>query len=194
MNSKRSKWLLPCLFLLVAACETQVESRNFAQISFAHLHPIKLNVAKIDVKEPRVEPPGNGNIEHELPVSLRGTALRWARERLQAVGQTGSAVVAIVRADFREERLKKTTGVKGIFTTDQVERYEAALTISVSITEPNGSARARAKGSRSKTVPEDASLADREKVWFSMTEKLVKAVDAEMEKRIRQNLQYYIRE
>jgi len=193
MNFKRSKWLLPCLLLLVAACETQVEGRNFAQISFAHLPPIKLNVAKIDVKEPTVEAPGNGNIEHELPVSLRGAALRWARERLQAVGQTGSAVVVIEQADFREERLKKTTGVKGIFTTDQVERYQAVLAISVSISEPNGSAKARAKGSRSQTVPEDASLADREKVWFSMTEKLVKAVDAEMEKRIRQNLQHYVR-
>lgn len=193
MNSKQSIWLLPCLLLLVAACETQVEGRNFAQISFSHLSPIKLNVAKIDVKEPAVQSTGSGNIEHELPVSLRGAARRWARERLQAVGQTGSAVFTVEEADFREERLKKTKGIKGIFTTDQVERYRAALTISVSISEPSGSATARAKGTRSQTVPEDASLADREKVWFSMTEKLVKAVDAEMEKRIRRNLRTYIR-
>ena len=193
MKSKRVGWLLPCLLLLVAACETQVEGRNFAQISFAHLPPIKLDVATIDVREAAAEAPGNGNIEHELPVSLRGAARRWARERLQAVGQTGSAVVTVERADFREERLKKTKGIKGVFTTDQVERYRAALAVSVAISDPGGSALARAEGSRSQTVPEDASLADREKVWFSMTEKLVKAVDAEMEKRIRQNLQRYIR-
>ncbi len=192
MNFKKSSWLLPCL-LLLAACETAVEGRNFAQISFAHLSPIKLNVANIEVREPAAEAPGNGNIEHELPVSLRGAARHWAEQRLQAVGQTGSAVVTVERADFREERLKKTPGFKGIFTTDQVERYRAALTVSVSITDPKGSAVARASGSRTQTVPEDASLADREKVWFSMTEKLVKAVDAEMEKRIRENLILYVR-
>ncbi len=124
---------------------------------------------------------------------MRGAARHWAEQRLQAVGQTGSAVVTVERADFREERLKKTPGFKGIFTTDQVERYRAALTVSVSITDPKGSAVARASGSRTQTVPEDASLADREKVWFSMTEKLVKAVDAEMEKRIRENLILYVR-
>jgi hypothetical protein len=193
MKFKRSRWLIPCFLLLVGACETAVEGRNFAQISFAHMPPIKLDVAKIDVREAAPEAPGNGNIEHELPVSLRGAARSWARERLQAVGQSGTAVVTVEQADFKEERLTKTKGLKGIFTTDQVERYRARLTLSVMISSPTGSATARAMGSRSQTVPEDASLADREKVWFSMTEKLVKAVDAEMEKRIRKNLHSYLR-
>ena len=46
--------------------------------------------------------------------------------------------------------------------------------------------------SRSRTVREDASLNDREAVWFTMTEALLNDFDKELEKNIRQYLLGYL--
>ena len=116
---------------------------------------------------------GGKSIDYELPVSLRKTAARWARERLKPVGRTGEAVVTIEQATMTEERLKKTGGFRGAFVTDQTERYRGVLRMSVAVTTPRGEAVARAAGERARTVAEDATLADREKVWFEITETLV---------------------
>ena len=45
---------------------------------------------------------------------------------------------------------------------------------------------------RTRTVREDASLHDRKRIWFEMTEALMKDFNAEMEKNIRQHLGGYL--
>lgn len=179
--------------LLLAACDTTVPGRNFPEISFTDRPPINLDVAKIEVEKPPPVPAGERSVDYELPVSLRRTAERWARERLKAVGSQGTAVVKIEQAKVTEERLKKTGGIKGAFTTDQTERYHAVLSIAVSIDEPRRQAKVRAEGQRKRTVPEDATLAQREKLWFEMTEQLSREVDAELERQIRQHMTDFLR-
>ncbi len=178
--------------VLLAGCETPVEGRQFPQIGFSHQTPIALNVATITVEKPAPSTV-QGNVEHELPVTLASVAERWAQQRLKPVGQQGTAVVKIEEAQMIEERLKKKSGIKGAFTTDQTERYRATLRMSVSIADQTGQAEARASGNRTRTVAEDASLADREKVWFQMVESLSRNVDKVLEEQIRKHMTAYIR-
>ena len=177
---------------LLAACETPVEPRQFPEIGFSHQTPILLNVASVSVKK-MPSAPAKGSVEYELPVRLSTVAERWARERIKPVGRQGTATVTIEQAQLVEERLKKTGGIKGAFTTDQTERYRATLAMSVSVVEPSGQAQARASGNRVRTVPEDATLADREKVWFQMVESLSRNVDRELEAQMRKHMNQYIR-
>ena len=48
-------------------------------------------------------------------------------------------------------------------------------------------------GNRTRTVAEDASLADREKVWFQMVESLSRNVDKVLEEQIRKHMTAYLR-
>ena len=179
--------------LLLTGCETPVPENNFPEISFTHEQPIRLDVATVTVKEPPPPAVGGKSIDYELPVSLRKTAARWARERLKPVGRTGEAVVTVEQADVTEERLKKTGGIRGAFVTDQTERYRGVLRMSVAVTTPRGEAVARAQGERVRTVAEDATLADREKIWFEMTETLMRRVDKELDGQIRRHMSNYVR-
>lgn len=181
------------LALLLGACETPVEGRKFPKISFSHQKPIRLDVARLEIKKAPPQAMSKENINHELPVSLHATAERWARERLKPVGKNGVVVVSIKEANVTETKLKRTEGIKGAFTTDQSERYHAKLRMSVKISDSRGNGVARAAGSRKKTVPEDITLADREKVWFKMVEGLTRDIDREMEKQIRLYLRQFIR-
>lgn len=192
----RLSWGLFSIMLLtpfLAACETQVPARSFPEISFAHEKPFKLDVASIQVESQPTPAPANGVIVHELPVTLASAAEQWARQRLKAVGQSGTAVVRIEKATVVEEELKKTEGFRGAFTTDQTERYVGELAMSVTIADARGQGIARASATRSRTVAEDASLADREKLWFEMVEQIAREVDSVMEQQIRQYLAGYLR-
>lgn len=192
----RLSWGLFAIMLLtpfLAACETQVPARSFPEISFAHETPLNLDVASIQVESQPTPAPASGVIVHELPVTLASAAEQWARQRLKAVGQSGTAVVRIEKASVVEEKLNKTEGFRGAFTTDQTERYVGELAMSVTIADARGQGIARASATRTRTVAEDASLADREKLWFEMVEQIAREVDSVMEQQIRQYLASYLR-
>ena len=182
------------LALLLAACETRVPGRSFPEISFAHETPLNLDVAQIQVeKAPPAPSPAKGTIVHELPVSLSTVAEQWAHQRLKAVGRSGTATVRIEKATVVEEKLKKTEGFRGAFTTDQTERYVGNIEMSVSIVDDRGQAMARGSATRSRTVAENATLAEREKLWFELVESLGREIDSVMEKEIRQYMAAYLR-
>jgi hypothetical protein len=192
MTMLKSMFFSVLAVVLLAGCETPVEGRRFPQIGFTHQTPIALDVASVTVEKPAPSA-AKGSVEHELPVTLVAVAERWARQRIKPVGRQGTAIVKIEQAQMVEERLKKKGGIKGAFTTDQTERYRATLQMSVSIVDRTGQAEARASGNRTRTVAEDASLADREKVWFEMVESLSRNVDRVLEEQIRKYMTAYLR-
>ena len=185
-------WLV-LLVPLLAACETQVPGRSFPQISFAHQQPFNLDVASIQVENQAAPAPEGASVVHELPVSVATVAEQWAHQRLKAVGSSGTAIVRIEKAAVVEEKLKKTEGFRGAFTTDQTERYTGDLAMSVTVNDDRGQGIARASARRVRTVAEDATLAEREKLWFEMVEHLAREVDSVMDQQIRTYLTSYLR-
>lgn len=183
--------LIPLLLLGLSACETPVPSRKFPEIGFSHHPTINLNVREIRVDGPPAG--GVSDVDSRSPVSLSGTAKRWGPERLRAVGQSGVAVVRIEEALFTEERLKRTGGLRGVFTTDQTDRYEASVKMSVSVeAHPTGRGIASASARRARTVAEGITLADREKVMFDLIETVMRDIDRVLDAEIRKHLDAFI--
>jgi hypothetical protein len=178
------------LGLLLAACQTLAPKQKFPDLTYAHLGALNLNVAALDVVSDYRAPLKKPNVEHLFPTRPEQALERWARDRLKAGGKRGSARFIITRAAVTETSLKLKTGITGAFTTDQAERYDAVIEASLEILGPGGirKAFASARVIRSRTVPEGISLNDREKMWFSLIESLMKDFNTEMENNIRQNL------
>lgn len=178
--------------LLLAGCETPVPARSFPDIGFLHKAPYKLDVATIEVeKQPPV--PQDGKTVHELPVTLDTVAEKWAQQRLTAAGQNGTAIVRIEKATIVEEKLAKTGGIRGAFTTDQTERYIGDLEMSVSLSNDRGQGTVKASAKKIRTIAEDATLAEREKLWFEMVERLARDVDEQMDQQIKAHLTEFLR-
>ena len=180
---------------LLAGCATEVQKPGFPKISFAHLQPISLNVARIDVENRYVSPATRPNVEHEFPVTPAAVASNWGRDRLRAVGPSGVARVIVRRASVVEVPLKRTTGVKGAFTRDQSERYDAVIDMMVELRDANGDVRVTAESTakRSRSVSENISLNDREKVWFEMTEAMMSDLNTALENQMRIHMKEWIR-
>lgn len=182
-------------FLVLAACETAVTPQQFPEITFKHLPPIQLDVAKITYAPRYRAPVGTPNVGQDFPTPPAVAAERWIADRLTAVGASGEATVTIRRATATETRLKVKKGVTGAFTTDQAWRYDGYIEMSIKAVDLNGqrSALATASAQQSQTVPEDASLDGHEAVWFGLVEKLMRRFDSAFAAQIRQDLAGFVK-
>ena len=185
---------LAIALIALSGCSTPVAQKQFPEITFHHLPPIRLDVARIDYTPRYVAPVNSPNIGHEFPTPPVVAAERWIADRLVAVGSRGTAVVTIREAFATETRLPLKKGVTGAFTTDQEWRYDAQVDIAIEVSDPDAqrSARANAGAKQSRTIGEDASLADREKLWFELVEQLMNRFNGTFEAQIRQDLAAYI--
>ncbi len=181
--------------VFVSACAANIEKSGFSQITFAHLDPISLDVARIEVKNLYVSPATRPNVEHEFPASLAALAMDWATDRLNAGGSSKVLHLVVQRASVVEVPLQRSGGLQNLFRRDQSERYDAVITILVEIHDEVGNSRVTVETtvSRSQTVPENIPLVQREKVWFEMTEAIMSDLNAALEKQIRIHLKEWVR-
>jgi len=179
---------------LLASCQTGPGRPVYPELSYAHLAPIRLNVADIQVQRIYASPGTKPNVERLFPVRPADAAERWARDRLQPVSSEGVAVVKILQASVVEVELPRTGGLRGAVTTDQSERYDGVLEVSVEASSrvTNRQVMVSSKATRSRSVPEDITLNDREKVWFELTEALMNDINASLERQIYDNFGTFI--
>ena len=190
------KMLLP-LLLLLAACATSPPSVKFADVTFSDRPRFLLDVAELQIVQEYSPPFRLPNVEHQVPLPPALAAERWARDRLVPVGAAGTVVVRVKNAGVVESSLRTTPGMRGVFTREQAAKYDAAVEVSVEV-KPAGlntaSAIATARADRGRTVPEDISPNELDRVLYELIEGLVRDLDVQLDANIRTYLGRFIRE
>ena len=189
MRALRGVIVLVLLGVLVAACTVE-----WPEITYKHRPPLRFDVGQVVIDKRYSEPLAPPNVEHLIPVPPAALAGQWARDRLVAAGSVGRLVYTIVDASVVETPLDTKSGIEGLFTVDQSERYEAHLAVQVHLEDIPGLARASvsAVAERWVTVPEDATLNEREATLFAMSKALMNDLDVELERALFQNMAAHI--
>jgi hypothetical protein len=181
----------------LAACNTPPSREPFPKLTYVHLPTYRLAVGRVDVVDAYHPPLTAPNVEQNFPVSPDATAQQWAHDRLKAAGGPGRAVFTVLRADAIETHLAgdQGSGLFGDFTIPQSERYDLTIAVRLEIVDAGGRALASvdATSTRSRTVAADATLNDRERVWFNMNEQAMVDLNASLDKSIPQYLRAYLR-
>ena len=190
----RFKSLYLAALLLAFGCAPAPQPLNYPPISFASRTPITLDVVDIDVVseyKPTMQPP---YVEHLFPVTPVSALQQWAGDRLRAAGTDKRLQVIIKDASVKEEKLPITKGVKGAFTKDQAAQYTGNIVIELRIygDKPLSLANTEVHSTRSKTLPEGASVAQRDQLFYDLTKQMMNDVNAELEKNIQQYFSNYI--
>ena len=188
-RSKLNSVIIIALFVLLGAC-TAVPDHSLPELTFKHLEPISLRVAKIQMTsqtDNNTEPP---NVGHRFPISPREAVKRWALDRLHIAGNNGTARFSILKANVTETRLKTDKSFKGLFKQEASERYDAIVEARLDILDDNGIVIAEviSRATWTQTVREDTTLADRRRIWFGLIEKLMGAFNDKMEEEMRRYL------
>jgi hypothetical protein len=89
-----------------------------------------------------------------------------------------------------ETQLPRTTGIRGAFTNEQSQRYEALVEVELEVRNERGfrDGIVTARAERRQSVLEDISLAERERTWFGITEALGRDLNQELERNIQVGL------
>lgn len=174
---------------ILAGCDTAPPPPLFPDIRFTDRPPIPLAVTSIEIRstfQPQFHPP---YVEHLFPESPQRAIDTWARDRLRAVGGEGIAVFTILNASVTETELPRTGGIKGEFTTQASERYDATVEARLEILDTRGFPVRTASATirRSQSVLEGISPNDRDKSWYDMTRALTRDFDQQMTSEIRSN-------
>jgi hypothetical protein len=180
--------------LLVAGCAPTPQRPTFPDIRFTERPAMRVDAMSVDViREFRasLQPPF---VDHLFPVTPERALENWARDRLQPSGTTRRLQARITDASVRETELPRTPGIRGTFTTDQAQRYDAQVAMTVDLLDDNGNPQrtVSAKAARSQTVPEGISPVDRDRVWYDLTRAVMTEFDQEMERQIRTNFGYLV--
>jgi hypothetical protein len=196
MSRAACRPLLACLLLVatLAGCAApSPPAPRYSDIVFGG-EPIKLSVGAIEVVEAYTPTLAAPFVEHRFPVSPLRMAARWARDRLVAAGGPLRARYTVKQASVRETELPRTDGIRGAFTRDQAQRYEAVIDVELAIVDERGFATGQVSAhvERRQTVAEDLTLTQRDEIWYQMTQNLAEALNAELDKNIRANLPRFI--
>ena len=183
--------------LLAGACQTPVPIQTFAEITFAHLEPLNINVARVEVENAYKAGTEPGHVENRFPVPPVKAMEQWVMDRLKPVGgpDSGTLRLIITDAGVVETALEKDKTAKGVFTKQQSHRYDLEAGGRLEIYDAAGtrSGYSAAKATRSVTTREDINLNDREKIWFRATEELMADFNREMENNISRYLRVWLK-
>jgi len=169
--------------------------KQFSDLRYTHLPTISLAVARIEIINNHHPSTKKPRVESEFPVSPAKVASNWLSDRLSAVGGTDVVRATVTKAMVIEVPLKKSSGLRGAFTNDQSERYDATLALKIDILDRRGNflGTVSSQAKRSQTVSEDSSLAEREQVWFRMVESMMTDLNRSLEKQVRQHFSRWLR-
>jgi len=178
---------------VAAACQT-APTAQVPMLSFTHLPAISLGVGQKEVVSNYLVPLKEPNVEHRMATSPQKAFSLWVSQRIATRGQAGVAKFTLEDASVIEVPLERTKGVKGLFTKDQSERYEATLKAKVELFDPSGKKLgfASAQVKRTITVGESVSLNEREQIWFELVEALMKDFDKTFEANMRTHLTSWV--
>lgn len=175
--------------LTFTACEEAPGSTTPAPVTFANSAPIRLNVASINVVESYRAPMNAPNVDHIMPTPPIMALKQWAGQRLVAAGQAGSLEMIIEDAAVKETKLSLQDGIKGFFTDEQSERYDAHIKVTFRLYDgvnTISAAEGAVEVSRMQTVGEKATVAQREKIFRDMVQDMMTRFDSESQNRLRQ--------
>jgi hypothetical protein len=178
--------------LALVSCKTPPDRRQFPEITFQHLQPFRLDVARVQIVDGYQPDPAN-DIGSQFPESPAAVARQWGEDRLLAVGQQGEAIYTITLAKATQTPLRRTTGITGMTHKDQSDRFDLQITVNLEVRSGGKSGAVTGQAARSQTVREDMTLNQREAVLFTLLDVTMKDVNAQMEKLIPQYLGGFVR-
>ena len=187
MIFRRLALCLP-LALALAACSSAPPPSRFPDISFKGEPPILLDVARVELVstfQPSFAAP---EVEQNFPIPPQRALENLCKDRLQAISPASQRVArfTIVDAKVIEAELPRKEGFKADFTTQQAQRYDGQVEIRLDIYDENGIVvrTATARATRSRTVAEDITPNDRDRVWYEMSDELAHSADQVLEQYI----------
>lgn len=192
-----SRILVLCFTFVITSCTNETPALTSYYLPEQWQYPpVTLNIKEMRVVNSYEMPLRSPHVEHHLPISFRDALEAWTSSRLKTTG-TGEHQLElwIEKAQVLEMALPRTKGLKGFFVTDQASRFDASFNVTLKIYGirsflPESEINIRI--TRSRSLPEDASLEVREALYHQLLLDCVRSFDKEVQEEIDKHLSRYM--
>ena len=168
---------LSVVFLLSGCCVAAPPVTIQPNMTFANFTPIELNVAAVEVRGDYKPPMKEPNIEHTFSTPLYVAVEKFVKRELIASGSENVLRVIIKDASVVRKELPVTKGFKDIFLIEPSELLKAKVLLRFELVNAQSSdivlSQVEVIAKRTKTLMEDASLADRDRAYLALTEAMM---------------------
>ncbi len=148
-------------------------------------------IFQLDVAQVRIVAPPSASADE--PVDMVAMVTNWFRDRLRAVGSSGTAKVTIHSALIHEQTLRKVAS--GGTTFERYRQFQGRLAVQVDVTDPSRQRFGFAKGdaARDRTAPADIGEDQRRAIWYAMADDMLRDLNADLELNIQKRLRWLLR-
>jgi len=176
--------------LSLVSCAPPPEIPAFPDLRFTSEPPFLLQAGQIEIRT--LYQPTAG--ESRFPVPPVRAMQNWARDRLRASGQGGSARFTIANASATAKNLPVQGGISGTFTDQVSQQYDVAVDAALEILDRQGVAlrSMRVTARRSRSVLQSATANDRERVRYALVRDLMADFDSQAQSRISGSFGQYL--
>ena len=187
--------LLVMFCLIAVSCAPAPLPLQYPDITFRTKPPFQIDAAAVEVVDAYVPPLRAPHIEHDSPLAPSILLRRWAEQRLEAVGVRGRVRATVRDARIVETLLATNQTVEDSFTNEQAARFDGRVAMSIELLDATGAPQATVEGEakRTRTLPENATLREREEILFQMSEDLANDLDKVLEANLRQYFAPHLR-
>ena len=195
MKKIRNIMLAFCgLFMMscTTTSDTDAVPLRYCEPRFQTAAPVELNVEKVEVVSEFIPSFTRPNVEHLFPVSIEKAAKLWAEDRLKADGFSSNKVAEFIIKDASvTEEVEKA---EELLHKDRL-KYRANLSVVLKVTDKSNlsSAETTINAWRELRIPVDTNIAEKEKYWNDMVNKLFEQFNERMEKNIYEYLNMYVK-
>lgn len=178
-------------FALVACADGQTTP----SVTFSRpMQPkLALDVQTISLTDRTTLQPANSPYNsNNFSPTIADAIKQWAGDRLQAVGQTGNAIVVIKDATLTAQPIATQSGMESWFTRQQSVKYVGRAEVSIEANGRNGFAMADGTAARSVTLPEDPTPAERQDAYTNLLNGLMKDLAQNLDAAIQSHMGGFI--
>lgn len=180
--------ILSVVALLVACAETPLPPpppREYVLPPKINLDVQNLSLTDRSGMQPQSSPYNSNDFQPTITQAIR----QWAKDRLQAVGADGQALVIIKDASLIQQPIPYQSDW---FTRQQTSKYVAHAIVDVETRGHDGYAIASAEASRFATLPENPTSEERQKAYFDVLNGLMRDLGQNLEASIQDHMHDFI--
>jgi len=179
---------LLAVFVLLDACADTPPPpapRQYVLPPKINLDVQNLSLTDRTVIQPPSSPYNSNNFQPTITQAIR----QWAKDRLQAVGADGQALVIIKDASLMQQAIPFQSDW---FTRQQASKYVAHAAVDVESRGHDGYAIASAEATRFVTLPENPTSEERQKAYFDVLNGLMRDLGQNLEASIQEHMHDFI--
>lgn len=168
--------LLPCLFL----CATLTACQKPDLGPQVHLNEKEFTDFSLDAKTIEFKSKYEGLTTNVYINQLMHATETWARAHFKTTSSQGHALVEFDEIIGKDLPFEKKPGK--FFTTEQAGKLEGAIALKISIQNDRGfrTKYLEVRTDRSHTYPENATLLEKEKIWRSVINSILNALNSKL--------------